>query len=835
MSVWATQSWRLFRHELKRGELTIIAIALIIAVASVFSLSGFSAQIKSALIQQSNSFIAADRVLQSSRPVDEKFLAKADEMGLEQAQLLQFSSMVFAGDDMVLGSVKAVSNGYPLRGNLLVAQPDGAGSLQVSVAQVPTSGYAYVGESLLRILELNVGDGFELGNSEFVIAGVIDKEPDASFSVFTSGPRVIIHMDDVAATGIVQPGSRLTYKYLFAGESIEEYSRWAKPQVLETQRFRDIKGQQSPLANALNRAESYLSLASMLGIILAAVAVSVASRRYGQRHQPMVAVYKSIGASSFFIRKLYLLHWGALAGISILVGLLIGYGIQYLGIQFMADVVPDVTLTLSAYPLLVAIFTGVICAVAFAIAPMRQLIATPAISVIRGFAGFERRLTWLERMPPLLAVVVLLWLFSQNLLLTGALILGAAVIVSILLVVGHLLINAGRSVGSQAGQAFHLSMANLKRRAKANQVQLVSFTIAIQLLLLMLVVRNDLIDEWQAQLPDNTPNQFLVNVSQSQVPAVEAFLQQQGLVASDLYPIVRGRLSAINEEQVRRRVSKEQEDASEQGRRGIGRELNLTWHRDIPKENEIVDGTWFDNDNPKAEVSVEQELAKRLQIGVGDTLTFQIGSESVTMPVTSIRTVNWQSMQPNFYMIFSESVLADFPATYIAAIYVPGLQKSEFQDFLQQYPTISIIDVDAIIAQLRTVISQVSLAVEFILILVLIAGALVLIAQVQASMEERERELAILRTLGAKGSLLTNSVLLEFVILGAIAGVLGSLSMEIGVFILQTQVFDMSVSIHWPYWILGTILGAVVVGVLGMASCYRLLKLSSLTLIRRTL
>ncbi|QDP01103.1 ABC transporter permease [Thalassotalea sp. PS06] len=835
MSVWATQSWRLFRHELKRGELTIVALALIIAVASVFSLSGFSAQIKSALIQQSNSFIASDRILQSPRPIDEKYVDKANEMGIANAELLEFSSMVFGEEEMVLASVKSVSEGYPLRGNLMIAKVEGNDLADVGASQPPQPGNAFVGQSLLNNLNLKPGDTFELGNSQFKISGVIDKEPDASFSVFTSGPRVLINIKDVPATGVVQPGSRLTYKYLFAGEGIEEFSKWVKPQILDTQRFRDIKDQQSPLARALNRAESYLSLASMLGIILAAVAVSVASRRYGQRHQPMVAVYKSIGASSSFISKLYLLHWTALAGFSIIAGLVIGYGIQYLGIKFMADVVPDVSLTITAFPVMVAVFTGVICAIAFAITPMRQLVATPAISVIRGFSGFERALTWLERTPPLLAVVLLLWIFSQDLVLTTALILGAGAIIFVILVLGHVLINAGRSVGSQAGQAFHLSMANLKRRAKANQVQLVSFTIAIQLLLLMLVVRNDLINEWQAQLPQNTPNQFLVNVSKTQVPAVEGFLEQQGLAASDLYPIVRGRLSAINEEQVRRRVSKEEENASEQGRRGIGRELNLTWHQNLPKENEVIEGEWFSKENPKPEVSVEQRLAERLQIGVGDELTFQIGSEVVSMPVTSIRTVNWQSMQPNFYMIFSESVLADFPATYIAAIYVPAMQKSEFQDFLKNYPTISIIDVDAIISQLRTVISQVSLAVEFILILVLIAGALVLVAQVQASMEERERELAILRTLGAKGSLLTNSVLLEFIILGSIAGLLGSLSMELGVLILQTQVFDMSASIHWQYWILGTVIGATVVGFLGMASCYRLLKLSSLTLIRRTL
>ncbi len=834
MPMWIKQSIRLFKHELKRGELTIICFAIMLAVATVFSLSGFSDKIQSALISESNSFIAADRVLQSSRPIDSKIIEKAEESNVQHAQQLLFSSMVFAGDNMLLSSVKAVSDAYPLRGELLVRT---ALTSDYANANAPKLGTVWVGQSLLNKLAVTIGDSIELGVAKFVIDGVIHQEPDASFSVFTQGPRVILNIADVAKTEVVQPGSRLTYKYLFAGEldNISQFEKWVKPQVQEYQRWRDIKGQQSPLANALTRAEKFLSLASMLGIILAAVAVSVASRRYAQRHQPMVAVFKAMGAGLSYIRNLYLLHWASLALFSIVVGMLIGYGLQQIALSYMAEYLPESANTQSMYPFVVAIFTGLICASAFAIAPMKELISTPALSVIRGFNGFSSGQTWLRYIPAFLAVFALLVLFSKDIFLSLVLMLCAGIAIVVLALFGHLLVNAGRKIGSGAGQSLLLAMANLKRRAKHNNVQLVSFTIAIMLLLMMLVVRNDLINDWQAQLPETAPNQFLVNINKQQVPQVESFLAENNMAASGLYPIVRGRLTAINEDVLTKSASKEEDDASEQGRRGIGRELNMTWRNELPNENKVVAGRWFEPNSTVAEVSIEQRLAERLDVRLGDNLTFQIGTEAVQLPVTSIREVNWQSMQPNFYMIFSQGVLSDFPATYIASVHVPQTLRDDMQQFLSQFPTISVIDVDALINQLRTVIGQVSLAIEFILALVLIAGSLVLVAQVQASMEERERELAILRTLGAKGSLLRNSTLLEFVVLGAISGFLASVVMEIAVYFVQTELFKIEPSWHFAYWALGIVSGALFVGILGLASCWRLLNLSSLTLIRRTL
>lgn len=883
---WARQSIRLLMHELKRGELTIVVLAIVLGVASVFSLAGFSQQINQALINESTSFIAADRVLQTSRALPKKTSEneeitpvnlniknidkQSSALNINQAQQVLMSSIVFAGDMMQLVEIQAVSDHYPLRGELLVSYDNNFNKIQK--ANAPELGSVFIEEKLLSLLNVSLGDVLDIGDSQLVIKAIAQQIPDASFSVFTSGLKIIINIKDLEATNLVQPGSRLTYKYLFSGDiqAINQFESWLKPQINDSHYWYDIQSKQSPLANALNRAEKYLSLASLLGVVLAAVAVSVASRRYAQRHQSNVAVYKAMGASLTYIKKMYYLHWSLLSFISIGLGLLLGYLLAQVGLYAIQDYLPvhstaspiipkslgdsvnaaNVNLIrLGFYPLIMAVFTGLVCALAFAITPLKQLVATSPLAVIRGTnlnANEGSRLTkTLQFLPPILALFALLFIFSKDLILSFTLLIAGLIVSALLLFFGQLLMKFSRTVGTKAGASWHLAMANLQRRAKENSVQLVSFTIAIKLLLMIIVIKSALLTEWQEQLPENTPNLFLVNIAKEQVPKVEAFIEEQSIIASDFYAIVLGRLTAVNKDKIVKKASEEKNKKhSKQGsdRQDIGRELNLTWRKLLPKKNEIVQGEWWQNDTQtsstalsKPQVSLEQSLAKRLSIKLGDTLTFQLGSEVITVPVTSIRKVNWQSMQPNFYMIFNPQVLANYPASYVASLYVPKDQKKLMQQFLSDYPTISLIDIDAMIRQLETVIDQVSKAVEFILILVVLAGCLVLVAQVQASMEEREREIAILRTLGAKGALLRNSVLFEFVALGAIAGFMASVAMELTVYLLQKNVFKMQTSFHFDFWLLGIVAGAVFVGFIGLASCWRLLNLSSVTLIRRTM
>lgn len=853
-NTWFKQSLRLLDHELRRGELTIIFLAIVLAVATVFSLSGFSGQIKHVIIANSTNTIAADRVLSLYKPIEQNISDKAAEMSLDMVEKIQTDSMVFAGDRMLLSELDAVSDNYPLRGELTVKRT--VEQTEIEVANAPAPGTVWVERSVLSRLNVNIGDSIDVGMATLKIAGISIDIPDRSYRVLVAGPSIIMNVVDIPATELIQPGSRLGYKYLFAGETsdIEAFEEWLEPQLNDTQYWYDAKRAQNRLSSTLDSAERFLSLASMLGIVLAAVAVAVASRRYGQRHQSVVAVFRALGATLSHVRKLYCLHWTLLSVISISVGLLLGYLLLLAGESAIKQYLSLANAPLTLTPFLTAVATGLICAVAFAIYPIKELVNTSPLSVIRGFTNKEWGKFGWHQVVPLVALFALLYMFSQDLKMSLALLAGGLLVSAVLLVIGRLIMSAGRSVGSKAGQSWMLAIANLKRRASENSVQLVSFTIAIKLLLLITVMKTSIIAEWEGQFPEDTPNQYLINITQEQVPELKKFTEEFNVPNRGFYPVLNGRLSAINGEKTididdhdhdgedeessakkEKAATEENGEEKQEGRRGMGRELGLTWRDDIPNENEIVEGSWWTADDKEPQVSVSEGVAKRLEIKLGDTLTFNIGGREVTVPVTSIRKVNWQTRQLNFIMIFNEGALNDFPSTSISAWNVSPENKDDFYRLLARFPTISFIDFEAIMKQLNEMIEQVTVAIELILILVVLAGSLVLVAQVQASMEERERELAILRTLGAKGSLLRNSILFEFVALGAIAGLMASIGMEIGVYLLQTQSFKMEGSFHFSYWVVGILSGAAFVGTIGMLSCWRLLNLTSVTLIRRTM
>ncbi|MFT6248216.1 MAG: putative ABC transport system permease protein [Cognaticolwellia sp.] len=851
-TMWFSQSLRLLHHELRRGELTIIFLAIVLAVATVFSLTGFSGQIKHAIVSNSTNTIGADRVLRMSSEVDLSIIEKSQSLALKSARKIETESMAFAGDNMLLSELDAVSDSYPLRGELRIKTS--LTQAESKIVNAPEPGSVWVEPSVLSRLDVNIGDVIEIGVAPLIIAGIVTDIPDRSYRAFIAGPTVILNIADMPKTELIQPGSRITYKYLFAGETdaIETFEAWIKPQINESQRWYDAKAAQNRLSRILDTAEKFLSLASMLGIVLAAVAVAVASRRYGQRHQSTVSIFKALGASISHVRKLYCLHWTLLSCLSIATGLLVGYGLMLLGVNAIASYLSLADSPVTFEPFLTAIFTGLLCAIAFAIHPIMSLVKSSPLNVIRGFSQDKvARFGW-HQLPPLLALFILLFIFSQDIVMSAALLLGGVVVSFILLLFGRGLMSAGRSVGTKAGKSWHLALANLKRRASENSVQLVSFTIAIKLLLLITVMKSSILSEWEQQFPEDTPNHYLINITQNQIDPLKAFVEDNNIANQGFYHVYRGRLSAINgiktvdedkeerqalnnEKAVSDKKQKSDKPKQQESRQGMGRELGLTWRDEIPEENDIISGQWWQVGDEKPQVSVESNIAERLEINLGDELTFTLGSDEFTVPVTSIRKVNWQSRQLNFIMVFNESVLENFPTTSISAWSILDKDRDLVYRFLANFPTITVMDFAAIMAQLNSIIEQVTVAIQLILILVVLAGSLVLIAQVQASMEERERELAILRTLGAKGSLLRNSVLYEFVALGAIAGLMASIGMEIAVYILQSQVFNMTGSFHFQYWLVGIGAGAFFVGTIGMLSCWRLLKLSSVTLIRRTM
>lgn len=829
-------AWRLFKHEAKRGELTIILFAIVLSVASVLSLSLFSERLQSALTAKSADFIAADRLLDSNKPVDQAWIDRAIEEGLETTRQVYARSMVFGNEEMTLTSLRAADQGYPLKGTLKTSEtPFGLGE---ETNYLPNKGEAWAESRLFQTLGLKIGDKIEVGDAEFVLSRVITEVPDAGFSVFGGNPKVLINYSELESTNITGPGSRITYTYFFAGDKsdLENYYDWLKPQLdREIHDWDSVEDDSSPIGRSVGRAEQYFLLASLLAIVLAAVSIAVAAQRYSQRHYDPVAIMKTLGASRKLVQRVYLYQISFITFFGILLGTAAGLAIQQVVVSAIADTV-DVSLDVWHWrPLIIAVFTGVTCAVLFSLYPLLKLFSVPPLRVLRRDlgAGMSSRIIQFGAMGS--AILLLMWAYSQNIKISLILFVSGIALVCALLVVTFALIWVGRKLGQGKMGAWQLAWARIKRRAMDNSVQLISFSITIMLLLVVLVMRNDMVSQWRDQLPQGTPNYFLTNITQDKKDNLVEHFSASDVQPDGFYPVVRARFVAINDEKIRTAVSKEDENAQNRGRNGLGREANLTWTDVLAKGNKIVDGQWLDKWQPGDPygVSIEERIAERLDIKMGDTLTFNIGSEVVDVEVTSVREVNWQTMQPNFFFVLQPQAMKEFTPTYITSFHLPTEQKSQVTELMRPFASVTLIDVDARINQVRDVVDQVSLAVEFILILVLVAGSLVLIAQVQASMDERQQELAILRTLGAKGGLIRASVVFEFLIIGVVAGGLAAVANELTLYLLQSQVFQMEGKMHWEYWLLAPTVGAVVVGLLGAAGCWRLLTLNTSQLLRK--
>ena len=830
--MWAKLALKLFSREFRRGELTVISAAIALAVLTVLTLSMVTERIAQSIAQKSSAFIAADRVLASNHAIDTAFITKAEQQNLQTAQMVYFDTMLFANDQMQFSSVKAASNSYPLKGQLKVKSGLNA---QTEVAPgAPSPGNVWLSESVFYSLNINVGDQVELGAALFNVEKVIVEEPDAPFNVFSSSRRVLINIDDVAKTEVIQPGSRVFYRQLYAGDEndINSFYDWLKPQLKENQNWYGVKDRQSPISNSLNRAESFLLLAGLLGIILAAVAIAVSAKRYCERQYDPVAMMKTLGGSRDMIRKIYLMHLLMVCTMAVVVGLAIGYGLQEVATGYLAKSMGTELPMAGFKPWLVAISTGVICAVMFSIKPLLDLFDIPPLRVLRRNLGDRLAVSKIHLGLSALTVFLLMWLFSNNIKITLILFASTLALILVLFLISKLIFGGGRKLGLKPGNSWSLAIASIQKRANVNAVQLISFSLAIKLLLFLIVLKNDIISDWQSQLPSDAPNAFLVNITQIELDPVNEYLAHKGIQVSEFYPTIRGRVNAVNGEAVAREVSlQDNEKKDEEARSGIGRELNLTWLNEVPSQNDIIDGQWF-GDDAVAEASLEESMMKRLDVKMGDTLTFLIGAQSFDAKITSVRKVNWATLKPNFFIILSPDVLSSFPATYISSVRIEPEQKRDFSQLLRAYPTITAIDVDNFVKQIQSTIEQVSLAIGFVLAIVVLCGALVLISQVQASLGERMQEIVILRTLGAKSRLIKNATLYEFLLLGGLAGLVAAFFSDIALLIVQQQMFDLAGKLHPNIWIIGPVAGGVFVAGLGYFMIARTLKQNTQGLVR---
>lgn len=847
---WLAIAWRLFVREFGRGELTIIALSIILAVSSVMALSSVTDRVEQAIMSKSANFIAADRDLNSAHPIADKFTEYAAQLGLRTDRHIYFNSMAFAGDEMNLAVIKAVTETYPLRGVLTISTSIGGAKQSTNG---PEQGEVWLSKRLFYALALDeqklaAGEPLpiEIGEGVFNVTAILVDEPDAPFEVFNAGTRIIMNLKDVDKTQVIQPGSRISYRDLFAGEAetLQAFEDWATPQLKPNQRIRDVKQGAGSVSRALTRAESFLMLAGVLGVLLAATAVAVATRLYSQRHFDSIAIFKTLGASIAQVRVVYLFQLVLIAVFSIVIGIAIGAVMQFAAIQLMAEYLPEQLPAIGYKPVLMAILTGFICSLMFSVPSLLKLFAIPPLRVLRRNLGDDLSASWFARVLMALTTVLLVFIYSQDIKITGIVVVAATVLTLLIVLVARLMIHLSRKVGaSVGGSASKIALASLKRRAKENTSQLIGFTLAIMLILILYSLKNSIIKEWQAQIPAGTPNNFVVNIAQHELADVSAMFAAQNIEPEQYYPIIRGRLIAVNGETVndkrpqddtaaKHNHADEEKQQEPQGRRGLGRELNLTFSDQLAENNVLIEGQWMPEVD-FAQVSIEQGVAERLQVILGDKLKFLIGAREVEATVTSIREVDWNSFQPNFFMVFHPDVLADFPATYITSFYLAKDQKLWVNELLKAYPTLSIIDIDAMIEQIQQVIEQVAVSIQLILIVVVFAATLVLLAQVQSSLDERRKETVIYRTLGAKGSTIKNAITIEFLALGAIAGFIAAIVAEVSLYLLQSELFDMQWQFHPQLWLIGPMSGALFVALVGNLSTRSLIRMTPSQMIRQ--
>ena len=840
---------KLLLRDWRGGELGLLLAALVVAVTIVVSIALFVERIQGAILAESSQFLAADRVVRSSSPIPEEWLALAHDRKLESAQVLNFPTMAYVGEALELAAVKAASDDYPLLGSLEIKTTlTGVPSV---VAHGPAKGEVWVAPRLLGLLGIDVGDELFIGEASLRVSALIVREPDAGFSLFAYGPRVLMNLNDIERSAVVQPGSRVQYNLLLTGTeiSLSEWQEEISDSLTADHSILGVRDGQPQLARSIDRAERFLLLAGSMGVVLAGVAIAIASRRYTERHYDYVGILKSLGASSKTVLGMYLGHLSLLCLTGVVFGCLIGWGLHLLAIESIRELllVELPSPGFGAFGL--GALTAFISFFAFACPALLHLQKVAPMRVLRkdlGTPDFNSRMVlWLG----IAGLLVLIYIYSGSLQITLALSAGVGTIAAVVLLGTWLVLRAAPQPGSRASKALGLAIAGIRRRASHSALQVFVFTVVLLLVLVLLLARNSLLEEWRTQIPENTPNHFLLNISPAEVPKLEALLNDNNYQHAGVYPMVRARFSAHNGLAPERRsqlgdATNKVADSSinsssevgntaedEEAQRQAGRQLALTWAESFPEDNELVEGQWWQEEEPGL-LSLESEFAERYGIQLGDVITFTMLGSSVELTVSSIRKLDWEQMRPNFFAIASPGSLDNFDAIYMTSFFLPEGDKAFLNELLRTLPTVSVLEMDRIIEQVSRIIEQVSSAVELVLGLIVLSAAIVLFASIQTSMDERYRENAVLKTLGARFSLLRATMFYEFAILGLLAGAMASVAAELVIALIQTQLMQLEYSVHFWVFLLGPVAGAMLVALLGVTISYKSLSSPPATVLR---
>lgn len=819
---------RLLAREWRAGEMRVVLLAVALAVASLTAVRYFSDRVELALGQEANTLLAADLALVSDHPINPEFAREAAARGLRLSRTTTFLSMTVAGDRNLLTGIKAVETGYPLRGELRIAAS--LFGADAATRAVPAPGEVWVDTRLATGLGVKPGDEIEVGAARLRIAAMLTFEGERGGNFMALAPRVMLNAADLASTGLLREGSRVIYRLLVAAGSAGDKPRlaafhdWAKPRLARGEQLEDVRDARPELRQVLDRAQRYLGLAALLTVLLAAAATQMALRRYVQRHFDQFALLRCFGATQRRLFGLYLLQLGTLGLLAGMLGSALGWLVQAGMVALLGDSLRLGLPQPGAMPPLLGVVAGVLLVLAFSLPALLRLARVPALRVLRRDLGAPHAGALLAQGAGLLLVAGLLFWQAGELRL--GLIVGGGVLALMLAaaLVIQLLLWPLSWLARRLPASLRLGLVNLRRRRWETTLQAMAMSLGLLALLLLTLVRGDLFDSWRNQAAPGTPNQFVINIQPEQVDGVRASLTRQGIADVTLYPMARARLMQIGTRSVG-----PDDYAEDRAKRLVEREFNLSSMTGLPPDNLITAGRWSANEG----FSVEEGLAKTLGIELGDELVFDAGGLPLRGRVSSLRKVDWDSFRVNFFVIAPPEAFKALPQSFITSFYLPRGRGEVLSRLVAEFPNLTLIDVEQVMGELRSLLDRVSAAVQLIFLFSLAVGVLVLLAALYARRDERAREIGLWRTLGASRGRVMLALATEFSALGLIAGGLASGAASGVAWVLADQVFELPHASDPMIWLAGMGGGCLLVLGAGLLASRPMLQAPPVQSLRR--
>ncbi|OAJ71215.1 hypothetical protein A7976_07220 [Methylobacillus sp. MM3] len=802
MSGDMTFALKQLRSAWRAGEIRVLLFALVLAVAAMTAVGFFADRIESALGRQGGMLLGGDLVVVSDRLLPEEFTAEAHKLGLRVAQTMEFPSMIMLGEEGRLAEIKAVSPTYPLRGRLTIADEPFGDARKAD--GVPAPGEIWIEPRLASLLGAKKGDALAVGERQLKVAAILQEEPARGGDMFSIAPRLMMNANDVASTGLIQYGSRVRYRLLLAGEpaALDEFRQWAQGRLERGSRIEDVSGARPEIRSALEKSRQFLGLASMASVILSMVAMSLAGLRYVRRHLDTCALMRCFGASQNRILQVFLVQAFVLGFAGSLLGCLFGFAAQ----EVLARLAGGLFLEKLPAPGWTPAFGGLLAGMAAMLGVMLphllRLRGVPALRILRKDLGENAVVSWLAWLPGIAVMLGLVFWSARDAKL-GWIVLGG--LVALLLVACAVAAGTGyllRQVAATSGGTWRVGIANLLQRPGVGIAQVAGFSLGLMAMALLTIVRGDLLDNWHASLPPDAPNRFVINIQPSQMESMRQFFVQEQLAPPEIFPMVRGRLVAINDHPL-----DTGRYVDERARRLAEREWNLSVAETMQKDNRIVAGRWWTaSERGQTLISLEEGIATTLGIKLGDRLTYDIGGQRIDLKIQSLRKVEWDSMRANFFAVTPPGVLEKFPASYITSFHLPAGREDVLNRLVRSQPNLTIIDVEAILAQLRGIMDRMTLAVEFVFAFCMLTGIAVLYAALSATQDERIREVAVLRVFGASRRQVRATVLVEFAGIGLLAGLVAT----IGASLLAWVISDRLLQIPYAFnpWLAMLTIGA---------------------------